>query len=177
MSVLNTAYTYIANIQAHGSANGLVPAWCQTTCTQAGGGGFANANEYQYDAHRTPWRIGLDACWNNENRAKTYVSSLAGTGGFFNTAAATGMGSLADIYQTSGTKDPNAKSNSMSLIGAMGVGAMAAGNAALANRAYRFILDATYSPDPVGAVAAYTYYNATVGLLTALTMSGNFNNL
>jgi hypothetical protein len=25
-------------------------------------------------------------------------------------------------------------------------------------------------------VAAYTYYNATVGLLTALTMSGNFNN-
>jgi hypothetical protein len=72
--------------------------------------------------------------------------------------------------------DPAAKSNSISLIGMMGVGAMAAGNTALAARAYRFVLDATYSADPVGAVAAYTYYNATVGLLAALTMSGNFNN-
>jgi endo-1,4-beta-D-glucanase Y len=174
MGVVNTAYTYLANIVAHGSANGLVPAWCSNTCDNAGGGSYPQNNEYQYDAHRVPWRIGLDACWNNESRAKTYVNLVAGTSGFFGTAAASGLGSLADIYQTSGTKDSAAKSNSMSLIGAMGVGAMAAGNSALAARAYRFLLDATYSPDPVGAVAAYTYYNATVGLLAALTMSGNF---
>jgi hypothetical protein len=43
------------------------------------------------------------------------------------------------------------------------------------NSAWHFVLDASYTSDPQ-AQTAYTYYNATVGLLTALTMSGNFNN-
>jgi hypothetical protein len=174
MAVVNTAYTFLANITATVSANGLVPGGCQSNCTVAGGGGFPVANEYQYDAHRTPWRIGVDLCWNNDARAATYVGRLAGTSGFFTTAAQAGLGSLGDIYTTAGSRDPVAKSNSMSLIGTMGVGAMAAGNAALAARAYRFLLDASYSPDPVGAVPAYTYANATAGLLAALTLSGNF---
>jgi endo-1,4-beta-D-glucanase Y len=175
--VATNVYTYLGSITKNFTSNGLVPAWCQNGCTVAGGTNNANNNEYQYDAHRVPWRIGLDACWNNNADAKAYVALLAGTNGFFQTESVTaGLGSLGDIYQLSGAKDATAEPNSMSLIGAMGVGAMAAGNAALATRAYRFILDATYSPDPVGAVKAYTYYNATVGLLMALTMSGNFNN-
>jgi hypothetical protein len=160
---------------SHGSANGLIPAWCQNNCTTAGGTSNANNNAYQYDAHRVPWRIGLDACWNGTASAKSYVntattfwSGAVGTG-----AAGPGLGALADIYATGGTA-VDTTHNSMSLIGTMGVGAMAAGNAALAQRAYQFIVDASYSPDPVGATAAYTYFNATVGLLTALTLSGNF---
>jgi hypothetical protein len=42
------------------------------------------------------------------------------------------------------------------------------------NRAYRFILDANYTADPPARMTAYTYFNGSVGLLTALTMSGNF---
>jgi endo-1,4-beta-D-glucanase Y len=174
-SVVTNVYTYIANIMSHGSANGVVPAWCQTNCTVAGGTGNPNNNDYQYDAHRVPWRIGIDACWNGAAQAKTYVSAVTtffqgavGTG-----SAGPGLGNLVDIYATNGTP-VDTTHNSMSLIGTMGVGAMAAGNAALAQRVYQFLLDASYSPDPVGAVTAYTYYNATVGLLTALTLSGNF---
>jgi hypothetical protein len=173
--VVTNVYTYIANIMAHGSANGVVPAWCQTNCTVAGGTSNPNNNDYQYDAHRVPWRIGIDACWNGAAQAKTYVSAVTtffqgavGTG-----AAGPGLGNLVDIYATNGSA-VDTTHNSMSLIGTMGVGAMAAGNAALEQRVYQFLLDASYSPDPVGAVTAYTYYNATVGLLTALTLSGNF---
>jgi polyisoprenoid-binding protein YceI len=63
----------------------------------------------------------------------------------------------------------------MSAIGTAGVGAMSVGNA-FSNFAYRFLVDATYTPDPATRKEAYTYFNATVGLLTALTMSGNFND-
>jgi hypothetical protein len=52
---------------------------------------------------------------------------------------------------------------------------MSVGNA-FSNFAYRFLVDATYTPDPATRKEAYTYFNATVGLLTALTMSGNFND-
>jgi hypothetical protein len=56
---------------------------------------------------------------------------------------------------------------------------MASGNAtnqAFVNRAYQFLLDASYNGDPTFKGDAYTYYNATVGLLTALTLTGNFND-
>ena len=57
---------------------------------------------------------------------------------------------------------------------------MAAGNSAFANTAYQFVLDASYTPastiPATSGKVAYTYFNATVGLLTALTMSGNFNH-
>ena len=42
------------------------------------------------------------------------------------------------------------------------------------DRAYRFILDASYTSDPASQTTGYTYFNATVGLIAALTMSGNF---
>jgi hypothetical protein len=75
----------------------------------------------------------------------------------------------------------DAKPNSMSAIGSAGVGAMAnaASNAnakAFLDRAYRFILDANYTSDPASATTGYTYFNASVGLLSAITMSGNFNS-
>jgi len=98
---------------------------------------------------------------------------------------ALGLGNLADIYATSGSKGASPKPNSMSLIGTAAAGAMAiAGNNADAksflDRSYQFLLDAAYTPDPAataaGATRTYTYYNATVGLLMALTLSGNCNS-
>ncbi len=104
--------------------------------------------------------------------------------GFFATQATNGMGRVVDIYQTNGTAMTGAKFNSMSIIGTAGAGALySAGNTTahkqFLDRAWRFLLDASYTADPTfraGATGAYTYYNATVGLLTALTLSGNFNS-
>lgn len=178
--VVDAVYTALANIQSK-VTSGLLPAWCTSQCTAVGGGGYPDNNMYQYDAHRTPWRIGLDACWNGEARASAYLNTTAT---FFTAQAKTaGLGSLADIYATTGTKGPNAKPNSMSLIGTAAAGAMAVAGANadtknFIDRSYRFLLDAMYTPDPAtldAATRSYTYYNATVGLLAALTMSGNFN--
>lgn len=180
-----SVYAYLGSISGS-DANGLVPAWCTNSCANRGGGGYANADKYQYDAHRMPWRMALDVCWNNNAAAKTYVGK---TTNFFNSKSGpnAGLGSLADEYNADGsactTCTPSAKQNSMSLIGTATAGAMATGNAAnqdFINRGWRFLLDGAYTADPTfrtGPLAAYTYYNATVGLLMALTLSGNFNNL
>jgi endo-1,4-beta-D-glucanase Y len=155
---------------------GLLPAWCVSNCTVQG----SNTNPpddalYQYDAHRIPWRVGLDACWNGTAAAKTF---LMGNAAFFVRKAANGIGNVFDRYSLDGnpavSSTPAPQRNSMSAIGTAGVGAMGAGSADFANRAYKFILDANYTADPPTKMTAYTYFNATVGLLTALTMSGNF---
>jgi hypothetical protein len=54
-----------------------------------------------------------------------------------------------------------------------------AANQAFIDRGWHFLLDGAYTADPTfrtGSTTAYTYYNATVGLITALTLSGNFSN-
>jgi hypothetical protein len=172
--------TLITNVYAAigrvGNSSGLIPAWCQTSgttvCATAGSNGGADDMIYQYDAHRVPWRLGIDACWNGVTTGTAFLTDNAM---FFANAAADGVGRVSDIYTLAGTPNTDAQPNSMSAIGTAGVGAMAVGNA-FASTAYRFLLDATYTPDPATRTEAYTYFNATVGLLTALTMSGNFNN-
>ena len=56
-----------------------------------------------------------------------------------------------------------------SYIGPVGAGAMATGNAAMRDRAFRTMLDILESGD-----FNHTYFPSTVGLLTLLMMSGNF---
>lgn len=179
--VVAAVYRALANSGVN--RGGLVPAWCSNNCTGPGSNGAADDGIYQYDAHRVPWRIGVDACWNNNASARTFLS---GNTGFFvgksripAGSASGGLGSVVDIYTLAGAPNGDAKVNSMSAVGSAGVGAMAnaAGNATnqdFLNRAYRFILDANYTFDPAARTSAYTYFNASVGLLTALTMSGNF---
>jgi endo-1,4-beta-D-glucanase Y len=172
------SYTYLNKIAG---SNGLVPAWCTGGCSARGGGGYADADKYQYDAHRTPWRMGLDACWNGNADAKAYVAKT--TSFFSGKASALGLGGLSDEYTSDGSPcaacSVAAQQNSMSLIGAATAGAIATGtaNQAFIDRGWHFILDASYTADPTFAASAYTYYNATVGLLMGLTLSGNFNNL
>ncbi len=183
-ALTTNVYTQLANITG---SNGLVPAWCTNNCqTRGDGGKYTDDTMYQYDSHRTPWRIGLDACWNNEAKAKTYLNAVVG---FFaglagaQGGASTGISRIGDIYQSSGTVNSDSAYNSMSLIGCAGVGAMgstATNAATFRDRAWQFLLEGQYTDNPIFKVgnsstkAGYTYYNATVGLLTAMTMSGNF---
>jgi endo-1,4-beta-D-glucanase Y len=157
--------------------SGLWPAWCKTNCTAVGTNGGPDDMIYQYDAHRIPWRLSLDACWNGNASAKSLLS--ANTSFFVGKSATAGLGSVSDIYTLGGTPNGDAKTNSMSAVASAGAGAMAnptAANQDFLNRAYRFVLDANYTSDPAARMTAYTYFNATVGLLGALTMSGNFPN-
>jgi endoglucanase len=172
-AVLASTYQYLNKIEGD---NGLVPAWCSNSCGSRGGGSYADNDKYQYDSHRTPWRMALDVCWNNNADAKDYVTKITKT--FAGKSDTEGLGAVADIYDASGNPTANSKPNSMSIIGTAAVGAMASGSAnqALVNRMYQYLLDASYNGDPIFEAQGYTYYNATVGLLTALTLTGNFNN-
>lgn len=172
--VVTSTYQYLNKIEGD---NGLVPAWCSNSCGSRGGGSYADNNMYQYDSHRTPWRMALDVCWNNNADAKDYVNKITKT--FIAKSDTEGIGAIADIYDGSGNAKTGSSMNSMSIIGTAAVGAMATGDAshkAFLDRAYQFLIGASYNADPTYKDDGYTYYNATVGLLTALTLTGNFNN-
>jgi endo-1,4-beta-D-glucanase Y len=178
-TVATNCYTAIAKVA---TSSGLLPAWCSNNCASAASNGGADDMDYQYDAHRVPWRLGIDACWNKSSVPASGMTFLTNNSNFFEniakapTAAGGGVGRIQDIYTTGGNVNGDAEPNSMSCVGTAGVGAMAVGNATFEQTAYQFILDASYTPDPTTRKEAYTYFNATVGLLTALTMSGNFQS-
>jgi len=161
-------------------SNGLFPAWCGSSCTAAASNGGQNDLDYQYDSHRIPMRIGMDACFNGETKATTYTDK---TTAFFATnanAGAKGIGYIGDIY------DPKTNNivqgsgpNAASVIGTAAVGAMASKNQTFVNDAYQAVFDtlnrATMAPlDPVSGKTPYSYFNGTVGFLTALIMTGAF---
>jgi hypothetical protein len=162
--------------------DGLVPAWCtplsgSTPCNAAATNMASTDVDYQYDAHRVPWRVGLDYCWNSSAAAKSFLQKMIA---YFDAQSSSGaaLGLLADQYTlNSGPLTPSAP-NSMSLIGSAGVGAMAVGNTAFANAAWQFALDgsnrALLDVAVAGSQSGYSYYNATVGLLTLLSFTGNF---
>jgi endo-1,4-beta-D-glucanase Y len=163
-------------------SNGLLPAWCSgNTCTAPGANtGSANPATdviYQYDSHRIPMRIGLDYCFNNTADAKTYTTKNTG---FFAGIAQKGIGFIKDMYTPGGADVNGSAPNSASILGTSAVGAMASGNQAYVTDAYQAVFDqitrgAMNVPDAAGKTS-YSYYNATVGLLTALMMTGNFSH-
>jgi endo-1,4-beta-D-glucanase Y len=173
------AYTALNASLANGP---LPPAWCTNGCASAGGGGYTDSAKYQYDAHRVPWRIGIDYCWGDGGTtAQSYLAHISST---FNTDAAQGMAMLFDVYNldgsvcTSGCTE-TAAPNSMSLVGSASVGALAGGStySTFVNQGWQFVLDGLNRGLPnlvTTKNSYYTYYNASVGLLTALTLSGNF---
>jgi endoglucanase len=133
---------------------------------------------YQYDAHRIPWRIGIDYCWNGGADAKTYLGK---TSGFFQSQTAAGIAKLPDILNLDGSAGPSPAPNSSSIIGTAAVGAMSdAAYKTFLDDAYQSIFDqttrGTMAPVDTAGKTPYSYYNATVGLLTLLTMTGNFKH-
>lgn len=182
--VINAVYDAIANISG---TNGLVPAWCAADgskqCAKASQNNDANDVLYQYDSHRTPMRIGLDYCWNGEAKARAYVDK---TTTFFATNANAGLNGISriyDIYQLNGSVGSNAGPNSASIVGTAAVGAMASSVSAkqpFLDDAYQAVFDAvtraTLAPKDTQGRTPYSYYNATVGMLTLLMMTGNFSH-
>jgi endo-1,4-beta-D-glucanase Y len=158
-------------------SNGLIPGWCSGTCTVAASNGALTDIDYQYDSHRIPMRIGMDFCYNATTAAKTYTAK---TTAFFAGQGANGLGYIQDMYTPSGSPVTGAAYNSASIIGTAAVGAMASGNQAFLNSAYQAVFDTitrgSMAPVYPTGKTDYSYYNATVGLLTALIMTGNFTH-
>jgi endo-1,4-beta-D-glucanase Y len=141
-------------------SNGLVPAWCSST------GGLPGPDEptnYQYDSCRTPFRIGLDWCWNAEPRAQTYLGL---TSAFF---SAIGAPNIADGYALNGTPAPaNPGMLSAAFIGPAGVGAMSSSvDQPFVNSAYSEVAT-------LQLLAGGAYYEDSWTILSLLMMSANF---
>jgi endo-1,4-beta-D-glucanase Y len=143
--------------------NGLVPGWCDDSngapCSASAGEPF----NYQYDACRTPFRIGLDGTWNGEAAAKAYVTS---TSTFF---AGIGASHIADGYALDGTPQPaNAGQLSAAFIGPATVGAMTSATyQSLVNGGYAVLATDT-------AFAGGEYYSSSWTVMSLLMLTGNF---
>jgi endoglucanase len=177
--IADNSYTLL-NASLQGRTNGLVPAWCTGgSCNAPASNGATNDVYYQYDSHRTPWRIGLDYCWNGTAAAKTYLDKVSG---FFAGKASNGIGRVFDIYNLSGMETTDAAVNSGSAIGTAAAGAMSNTQyATFMNDGYQLVLDLLNRGEigdrlamSMGTKSGYSYFNATVGMLMLLTMTGNF---
>jgi hypothetical protein len=170
-------YTAINKLVSNVSSQGLIPAWVNSGFTAASMNNASTDVDYQYDSHRIPWRVGLDYCWNKTTAATSFLDANSG---FFNGIVGTnGIGRVMDMYTPSGGTVANTAPNSLSIVGAAGAGALhSATYNGLANQAWQLVLDglnrATLDANATNGTSGYSYYNATIGLMTALTMSGNF---
>jgi endo-1,4-beta-D-glucanase Y len=164
-AVVEQSYATISDsLSGNGNeANGLVPAWCDdsslTTCRPGSPG------TYQYDACRTPFRVGLDWCWFGEERAMSYLQK---TSAFFE---GIGAGSIADGYALDGTPMPSHPGQlAAAFVGPAGVGAMS-------SPAYQNFLNDAYTEVATGKLlAGGPYYEESWTVLTLLMMTGNFVN-
>jgi Glycosyl hydrolases family 8 len=172
-TVLQTSYDTLAktlNAANGNQTNGLVPAWCDTNGAP-NGGVFASGSptHYQYDACRTPFRIGMDWCFNGDTRAKDYVAK---TSAFFSGVG--GVSKIVDGYDLNGTprpefqKGPMAQVQSAAFIGPAGVGAMSA-------PVYQTFLNQAYAAIGTGTlVVGGTYYDDSWMVMSMLMMTANF---
>jgi len=109
---------------------------------------------------------------------KPPVHDLLERGGYL---AALGTGRVFDIYELSGMETSNAAVNSGSAIGTAAAGAMGTTQTAFLNDGYQLVLDLLNRGEigdrlatSMNVKSGYSYFNATVGLLMLLTMSGAF---
>jgi endo-1,4-beta-D-glucanase Y len=151
-TILEKSYSLLQ--AATNSTTGLVPDWS----VPAGRG-----PDYKYDAARTPFRIALDACWNNEPRAVTFSTGIAK---FF---AGIGAVNIKDGYNVSSGMSISTNVNS-TFVGPAGVAAMAGNQPQLVGDAYAFVADAANK-------GTDSYYNLGWALFSTLMMTGNFADL
>jgi len=166
--VIQTVYDTLANLLNAGNgnaSNGLVPAWSTSDGVpnpHVWGDSSAPTN-YQYDSCRTPFRIGLDFCFNGEARAQAYVAK---TSQFF---AGIGALHIVDGYQLDGTPQPqNSSGQSAAFVGPAAVGAMS-------DASYQALLQGGY--DAVATqklLVGGEYYDESWTVLSLLMLTGNF---
>ncbi len=164
--VANTSYDVLeASLQPeHGnSENGLVPAWSTGDGTPVGDAfeDKPSPTHYQYDSCRTPFRVGLDYCFYQHERAAQY---LAKTSAFF---AGIGAESMTDGYELDGRPRPEFGGHSAAFIGTAAVGA-------LFDAAYMsFARDAYELVRTRNSLVGGEYYDLSWTVLSLLAMTGN----
>ncbi len=173
-SILGMGDNFSAALNASNknTTNGLVPGWCTSTGSSSGAGPF----NYQYDACRTPFRIGIDWCLNGSmttsnaaidpSRAKHYVSL---TSSFF---SGVGAANIVDGYNMDGTVNSSAhavsQGQSAAFIGPAAVGAMSSSTyQSFLNDAYKLVKGNNLY---IGG----QYYDESWTVMSLLMMTGNF---
>lgn len=175
-TVINGSYSRLStNVNA--GAGDFPTDWTDWSGNPVMGSGQVTAGfnkpAYGYDAARVPWRIGLDGCLNGgtgSSLSSTIVSYFATKYDGGDSIDLLKAGWIKDTGNPAGSSDgETAKDFQGSFIGPIGVGAMAANNAKVRDRAFRAMLDILESPD-----FNTTYFPSTVGFISLLVMSGNF---
>jgi endo-1,4-beta-D-glucanase Y len=157
--VIDKNYTHLAAVTG---TDGLVPDESNlqdslvqnpTTCPSC-------KPNYGYDACRMPWRIAMDYCFNNEPRAKTYLTAV---GAFFNGVGAANIG---DGY-TSPNGPVTSNNHNSAFIGPAGVAGMTG---------YPTLLDGAFNfgVTPPNPSSNNSYFAQSLKVVTMLMMSGNF---
>jgi endo-1,4-beta-D-glucanase Y len=163
--IIDKGYAVLAASQ--NTSTGLFPAWTNASGTPNPPWTGAPTN-YQYDAARVPFRIGLDYCDSGDSRAKNI---LAKTSIFF---AGLGASGIVDGYSLTGTPTPENTTpvgvQSALFVGAAGVGAMS-------DATYQPFVNAVYTrlvtqPDSLMLPKSY-YFNLSWKVFSLLMMSGN----
>lgn len=167
-NVVDYIYTVIdnnLNAENGNEDNGLVPAWSQSNGTPANHTSSLPFH-FQYDSCRTPFRIGQDACWNGEARARDYVAK---TSRFFSEI---GVANISDGYELNGTPRPEFPDSFGGLSGAF-IGPAAVG--ALHDGAFASFVDSAYAVIRENdAWAGGQYYDESWLMMSILMLTGNF---
>ena len=152
--------------------NGLVPGFSTNNGATANCGQYSTQepHTYQYDACRTPFRIGLDACTNDSTDAIGYVAK---TSSFFSSQG--GASKIVDGYQLDGTQNAQYPGTynglSAAFIGPAGVGAMPTQS----GQNYQSFIDDVYSLVRQNNMwCGGQYYDESWTMMTMLMMTGNF---
>lgn len=166
--VIDTGYTILAkslNSASGNASNGLVPAWCNASgAPQSPPNG--SATNYQYDAARVPFRIGLDYCWYGEARAQSYLAKVSQ---FF---AGVGASKIVDGYDLNGTPHPDPDSDPNGPQSAVFVGSAAVG--AMHDAKFQGFIDDAYALVATGTLLARSrYYNLSWTALSLAMLTGN----
>jgi len=174
MMVIDTMYGVLqASLSASNGnqMNGLVPAWCDAGGKPNGGAlgpGQQTPTHYQYDSCRTPFRIGLDWCWNGNQNALNYVKL---TSGFF---SGVGAAKIVDGYDLNGKEHAQeqmgdkAGIQSAAFVGPAAVGAMS-------DVKYQpFVTDAYKAVATGKLLVGGMYYEESWTVLSLLMLTGNF---
>ncbi|HEV8549903.1 MAG TPA: glycosyl hydrolase family 8 [Polyangiaceae bacterium] len=168
--VVDYVYTVISqnlNDSNGNKTNGLVPAFSKADGSPANASpGQSLAFNYQYDSCRTPFRIGLDACFAGDARATDYVGK---TSSFF---SALGAANIKDGYELNGNPKPQFPDGFMGLsaafIGPAGVGAMHSAS-------YQGFVDNVWDLlKPNQLWCGGQYYDESWTVMAMLMLSGNF---
>jgi endo-1,4-beta-D-glucanase Y len=113
---------------------------------------------YGYDATRTPWRMGMDYCFNGEMRAKAYLDKISAF--FAGLGAVTNIG---DGYDPSTGNKVSSNAN-MAFIGPAGVSGM---------DGQQTLLDNAFSYGATNNGGTANYFAQSLRVITMLMMSGN----